>query len=135
MNVIQINELNGTSLAYLGDSVIEVFVRRFLVSLGTGDCGRVNRWALNFVKATSQSAALEKILPLLTDDEEYIFKRGRNAHGISIPKSASAVEYRRATGFEALFGYLELKGEKERARELFEIAYADVMNEIKLQIN
>ncbi len=122
-----INSLSGATLAYLGDAVLEVLVRRYLVSLGVADGGKLSKLALNFVRATAQSEAVERMMPSLTDDEEYIYKRGRNAHGIAIPKSASAAEYRRATGMEALFAYLDLCGKLERAEELFRIAYTDVM--------
>lgn len=125
------NTLSGVTLAYLGDAVLEVLVRRYLVSQGFSDSGKLNRLALNFVKATAQSAGMDKLEGYLTEEEEYVYKRGRNANGISIPKSASAAEYRRATGMEALFGYLDLKGRSDRAAELFEAAYADVMAEIK----
>ena len=119
--------LTGASLAYVGDASLEVMVRRFLVGLGITGSGKLNRLALDFVRATAQSAAVDNILPRLDENESYIYKRGRNAHGISIPKSASAREYRRATGFEALFGYLELSGRTARAKELFELAYADTI--------
>ncbi len=122
-----INSLNGQTLAYIGDAALEVLVRRFLVSLGGANGGVFSKLALEFVKATAQSDGMEKIMPLLSEEEEYIFKRGRNAHGISIPKSASAVQYRRATGMEALFGYLDLCGRHERAEELFKVAYADTI--------
>ena len=130
MNQDIIRELSGSTLAYLGDAVLEVLVRRTLLTLGTGDGGALSRLALRFVKASAQSAGIEKILPILTEDELYIFKRGRNAHGISIPKSATAQEYRRATGMEALFGYLDLTGQPERADELFRLAYADVLEQL-----
>ncbi len=120
-------DLSGSTLAYLGDAALEVLVRRYLIALGKADGGSLSRLALLFVRATAQSAGMDRLLPHLTEEEEYIFKRGRNAHGISIPRSASAVEYRRATGMEALFGYLDLLGQQERAQELFHIAYADVM--------
>ncbi len=115
-------------LAYLGDSVIEVLTRQRLVENMIHGVGNLNKAALSYVTAVSQSQALERILPLLTEKEEEIFKRGRNQHGASIPKSASAAEYRRATGFEALFGYLWLTGDKERAHELFEIAYPETVD-------
>ncbi len=124
-----LNSLSGATLAYLGDAVLEVLVRRYLIGLGIADGGSLSKLALNFVRATAQSAGMDKLMPYLTEEEEYIFKRGRNAHGISIPKSASAVEYRRATGMEALFGYLDLCGKSERAEELFHIAYADVIEQ------
>ncbi len=125
------NSLSGATLAYLGDAVLEVLVRRYLVGLGIADGGKLSRLALLFVRATAQSAGMERLEGKLTEEEEYIFKRGRNAHGISIPKSASAVEYRRATGMEAVFGYLDICGREERKQEIFEAAYADVIAELE----
>ena len=78
--------------------------------------------ALLFVCATEQSKAVENILPMLSEDEVDMYKRGRNAKA-RVPKSASVADYRRATGFECLFGYLYLCGRQERMRELFDIAY------------
>lgn len=118
------NELNGLSLAYLGDAVLELLVRERVLCSGKTNVGELNRLSREYVTAKNQSSALENILPLLTEEEEDFFKRGRNAHGVSAPKSASTAEYRRATGMEALFGHLYLSGRMERARELFNIAYA-----------
>ncbi len=129
------NSLSPQALAYLGDAALEVLVRRYLVGLSIGNGGTLSKLALDFVRATAQSAGMEKILPLLSEEEEYIFKRGRNAHGISIPKSASAIEYRRATGMEALFGYLYLCGRHERAEELFREAYSDIIARIQTKEN
>ena len=116
-------EAGGLALAYLGDSVIEVMVRRRLITTGIRDVGRLNRMALDFVRASAQSAAVERLLPLLDDEETAVFRRGRNAHSGSVPHSASAVDYRRATGMEALFGYLFLTGRERRLSELFDICY------------
>lgn len=82
--------------------------------------------ALLFVCAGAQSKAVENILPVLSDEELEIYKRGRNAKS-RVPKSASAIDYRRATGLECLFGYLYLCGRQKRARELFDIAFAYVL--------
>ena len=117
--------LSGTTLAYLGDAVFELITRQYLLSTGVTDVGKLNKMALSCVKATAQSDAVEKLLPVLTDEETAVYKRGRNANGISIPKSASASQYRRATGLEALFAHLYAKGEKERLRELFVIGFCD----------
>lgn len=117
------SSLNGLSLAYLGDSVLEVITRQYLLTKGITDVGRLNKMALSYVKATAQSEAVERILPHLTEEEEHVFKRGRNAHGIKIPRSASAPQYRRATGLEALFGYLYINGRAERMKELFIIGF------------
>ena len=115
--------LNGLTLAYLGDAVLEVQTRKRLLSLGITDLKTLNKSALSYVRAVDQSAAMDRLLPHLSEDEESIFKRGRNSHGVSAPKSATVVQYRRATGMEALFGWLYLKGENERIEELFELAF------------
>ena len=115
--------LNGLSLAYLGDAVLEVQTRKRLLSLGVTDVGKLNKLALHYVRAVDQSAAVERILPHLTEDEEAAYKRGRNSHGVSAPKSATVAEYRRATGMEALFGWLYLQGMSERIEELFDLAF------------
>ena len=115
--------LNGLSLAYLGDADLEVQTRKRLLSLGITDVGKLNKMALNYVRAVDQSAAMERILPLLSEDEEAIYKRGRNSHGVSAPKSATVVEYRRATGMEALFGWLYLENDLARIEELFDLAF------------
>ena len=115
--------LSGQELAYFGDAVVELLARETMLKRGIVGVGKLNREALSYVQATAQSRALDNILPLLTEEETAAFKRGRNNHVGAIPKSASAVEYRRATGFEALFAYLWLSGMEERARELFSLAY------------
>lgn len=113
------SSLSGATLAYLGDSVLELITRQYLLSTGVTDVGRLNSLALSYVRATSQSDAVEKLMPLLTEEETAVFKRGRNSHGIAIPKSASAGQYRRATGMEALFAWLYINGKTERMKELF----------------
>ena len=133
---VNINEISTAALAYLGDSVIEVRVRQKLVLDGIGDSGNLNRAALDYVKAGAQAAAIQRILPILSEEEERVFKRGRNSCGKNIPKSSSPAEYRAATGMETLFGYLYLLGREERLCELFEIAYQlkEIQNETeKLQ--
>lgn len=119
------DKMTGTDLAYLGDAVMELMTREKLLATGVTDVGRLNKLALSYVRATAQSEAVERVLPLLTEEESEVFKRGRNAHGISAPKSASTADYRRATGLEALFAYLWLKGEDDRRRELFTAAYPE----------
>ena len=114
---------DSAELAYLGDAVFEVLVREHLIKSGNVGAGRLNRMSLDFVKATSQSQAVEKILPLLDETEEGVFRRARNNIKASAPKSASAVEYKRASGLEALFGYLFLEGKTGRMYELFNAAF------------
>lgn len=115
--------MSGLTLAYLGDAVLEVQTRERLLSLGITDVGKLNKMALRYVRAVEQSAAMERILPVLTEEEESVFKRGRNTHGVSAPKSATVAEYRRATGMEALFGWLYLSSRHDRIKELFDLAF------------
>ena len=94
-----------------------------LVYTGISDSGKLNKLAASYVKATEQSRAFSRMEPHLTEEEMIAYKRGRNLSGISIPHSAKATEYRRATGVEALFAYLYLQGEEARIRELFALAF------------
>ena len=111
-------EYSGASLAYLGDAVMEVLVRQMLVKRGIGNAGKLSAMSLDYVRATNQSRGLEGLLPHLTEEENAVYHRVRNAAGAH-PKSASVNDYRRATGLEALFGYLHLKGDTARLDELF----------------
>ncbi len=112
-------------MAYLGDAVIELLARKRVLGSGITDVGRLNALCRAYITAKVQSEAVERLLPHLSEAETDIFKRGRNAHGLSAPKSASVGEYRRATGMEALFGHLYLTGEDQRMNELFNIAYPE----------
>lgn len=119
----------AAALAYLGDAVLELLVRERLVSRGLCASATLNSAALAYVKASAQSEAVERLLPHLSEREEAIYKRGRNAsHCKNTPKSASVAEYRRATGLESLFGQLYLDGNAERMRELFALAYPEENN-------
>ncbi len=120
---VNIKEVSSEALAYLGDSVIEVKVRELLVNRGISGSGDLNRESLAFVKASAQCRAMQKIIPLLTEEETAVYKRGRNMSGGNVPKSATMSEYRTATGMEALFGYLHLLERQERISELFDAAY------------
>ena len=124
-----LKEISTEALAYLGDSVIELKVRELLVEQGISGSGDLNRASLSFVKASAQAAAMHKIIPLLSEDESLVYKRGRNMSGGNVPKSATMSEYRSATGMEVLFGYLHLQGKHERISELFSAAYAKDQSE------
>ena len=121
--MINIKEVSTEALAYLGDCVIELKVRELLVCRGISGSGNLNRESLSFVKATAQAKAMQNILPLLTEEETAVYKRGRNMSGGNVPKSATMSEYRSATGMEALFGYLHLLDKTERIDLLFSAAY------------
>lgn len=117
-------EAGPLTLAYMGDAVFELLTRERIVLAGEKPPAELNRLARGYVTAVAQSAAVERLLPLLDEDETAVYKRGRNAKSAHAPKSAGAVEYRRATGLECLFGYLYLAGRIERARALFEAVCA-----------
>lgn len=106
-------------LAFYGDSVYETMVRKRVVLEHQTNAGRLHELAVEHVRASYQSEAVSVIEPMLTEREADILRRGRNAGGISVPKSAKPSEYRRATALEALFGYLSLTGQGERLEELF----------------
>ena len=123
--------VSTAALAYLGDAVIELLVRERLVEKGYSSSKSLNARALDFVRASAQAEAMERILPHLTDAEDAVFHRGRNIGHTNTPKRATVAEYRAATGMEALFGYLHIKGENERVRELFALAYPEEKGEAK----
>ena len=124
------SNLSNAALAYLGDCVIELCVREMLVKNGISHSSDLNAHALDFVKAGAQSEAMKLILPLLSEEEDAVFRRGRNIGHTNTPKSATAGQYRTATGMEALFGWLHLSGKKERIDELFSVAYAPQIEKI-----
>lgn len=127
----EITTLPGGALAYLGDAVFELTVRHALLERGITSPGSLNREALHYVTAVAQSRAVEKILPLLSQEESDVFRRGRNTGDLTPPKSATHGEYRRATGLEALFGYLYLKGEYSRIKQLFDAGFFEGESEAK----
>jgi len=120
---MDIKTISTAALAYLGDSVIELCVREYLVEQGFSSSAHLNSAALEYVKATRQAEAVKRIIPSLTEEEAAIFRRGRNVGHSNTPKSATVSEYRMATGMEALFGWLHLCGKSERIKELFREAY------------
>lgn len=121
--MIDLREVSTQALAYLGDCVLEMQVREHLVNSGLSTSGHLNEAALSFVRASAQAEAMKRIQPLLSEEEEGYFRRGRNLGHSSVPKHATVSDYRVATGMEALFGFLHLSGRQERIRELFALAY------------
>ena len=113
--------LSSLGLAHLGDSVFEVMVRSWLVLHGKAKAKDLHRATVRYVAAPAQAAAVERLLPLLTQEEADVYRRGRNTAPHSVPRAASRGEYQAATGLEALFGWLYLQGRTERLNELFEV--------------
>ncbi len=125
---------NGVTLAYIGDAVIELYLREALVSFGITDTGRLSAAAQKLVCAPMQSALVEKLLPLLTPEEEAAYRLGRNHKVGGKPKRATVAEYARATGMEAVFGYLHLTDANERANMLLKEIYTEQLLQIKNDI-
>lgn len=123
MTPAEAKALGGLTLAFFGDSVYEVYVREQIVRLGTMPVDKLHKKAVQYVNAGFQSYAYDIIAEQLTEEETEIFKRGRNATGNNVPRSSNRKDYRRATGMEALFGYLYLTGQNDRIKELFEKIY------------
>ncbi|MBP1889946.1 ribonuclease-3 family protein [Clostridium moniliforme] len=112
--------LNPLQLALIGDGAYELFIRDYIISNNTElSAHKIHREAINYVKAKSQSDIMHGIEDLLTEEESYIYKRGRNAKSATVPKNADVRDYRMATGFEALVGYLYLINDIERLEFVF----------------
>ena len=119
------NQLSPLTLAFLGDAVFELLVRERLVNKANRQSKKLHAESIKRVNAVAQASAAEKILPLLTDDEAAVYRRGKNAKVEHIPKGATVMQYNMATGLETLFGWLYLKGETSRINELFEVIVSE----------
>ncbi len=111
-------QLSPLTLAFVGDCVFELFVRERLVCQGNCPVNQLHTKSVAQVRCDAQAKSMEQLLPLLTEEEISVYKRGRNAK-TSVPKNASSADYHAATGLEAVFGYLYLSGDLERLRELY----------------
>ena len=120
------------TLAFLGDSVYEVMVRETLLREANRPARELHAQAVAHVRAAYQADAAGRIADMLTEQEADILRRGRNASGISVPKHATPADYRKATGFECLFGYLFLCGQTARLRELFAVIWQNSQQEPNL---
>ena len=115
----EVNAISNLGLAHMGDCVFEILCRGYLCSRGDRTVDRLHRDTINMVKATSQAKFVDKLLPLLTEEELAYYRRGKNSHVHAVPKSCTPAEYAKATGLEALFGALYLAGQTERLNALF----------------
>ncbi|WP_262429495.1 Mini-ribonuclease 3 [Paratissierella segnis] len=111
--------LSPLQLAYIGDAVYELLVRTYLLNIGL-NVNELHKSATKYVKSKAQADITHSIEEILTDEEKSYIKRGRNAKIHSSPKNADILEYKYATGFECLFGYLFLTGEDLRMKEIFD---------------
>jgi len=115
-----ISKMNTSTLAYLGDAVYEVIIREKIVTEKPGDADRAHHTAVRYVSAAGQARAVKAMIAagFLTEEEEQIYKRARNHRTMSRPQNADPREYKIATGFEALLGFLYLSDDRQRLREI-----------------
>lgn len=117
-----VNLFSPLVLAYVGDAVHELYIRTLLLSQGNAPVHKLHKRSIAFVKAKAQSDTIHKLMEILTPEEQDIVRRGRNAKSGTIPKNADVTEYKYATGFETLLGYLYLKGDYMRLLELLKLS-------------
>ena len=111
---VDIRTYSPLTLAYIGDGIFDLVIRSVVVGCGNTRANELHRRTSRIVKAQTQARLIESLLPELTDEEADIYRRGRNAHSPTMAKNASMSDYRKATGLEALLGYLYLSGQTER---------------------
>lgn len=120
-NRTDLKSISVLSMAFIGDSIYDLLVREYLVSLGDRPVGELNQMKVEIVNCKSQAESIKLLFGELTDEEMSIYKRGRNAKVNSKAKNAAVSDYHSATGLEALFGFLYLKKDEKRLRYLFEM--------------
>ncbi|AYA74086.1 ribonuclease III [Bacillus sp. Y1] len=127
-NTIDAKQLNSLALAYIGDSIFEVYVRRYLLQSGKVRPNQLHKESTKYVSAKAQCQFIHHFLDskLLSEEEEAVVRRGRNAKSGTVPKNTDVQTYRYGTAFEALIGYLYLMNREERLDELIEVALSQV---------
>lgn len=121
----EINNMAPLVLAYIGDAVYEVFIRTLLISKGNIPVHKLHKLSIEYVKAKAQSDIVHRIMDKLNPDELDVVRRGRNAKSGTIPKNADVGEYKYATGFESLIGYLYLRKDNDRLMEVLKMAISE----------
>ncbi|WP_127584057.1 Mini-ribonuclease 3 [Paenibacillus koleovorans] len=125
-----VQQLSPLVLAYMGDAVYESYVRQYVISQPNHRPHHLHRESVKYVSNKAQARALEAWMPLLTEEETDVVKRGRNAKSGSVPRNADVLEYRHSTAFECLIGFLYYKEEHARLRQLMDLAL-DTISESK----
>jgi len=122
----EVNSLSPLVLAYIGDIVYEVYIRTMLVGRFNISAHKLHVKAINYVSATAQAEITRNIISRLTEEEQIVLKRGRNAKSSTIPKNASMIDYKYATGFESLIGFLYLKKNFIRLNQIIELSICSI---------
>ena len=115
---VDLRTYSPLTLAYIGDAIYDLIIRTLIVKQGNSRPEKMHKRASALVKASAQAEMIERLLPMLTEEEHAIYKRGRNANSHTMAKNATMLDYRKATGFEALMGYLYLKEDMSRLIDL-----------------
>ena len=115
---VDLRTYSPLTLAYIGDAIYDLIIRTLIVKQGNSRPEKMHKRASALVKASAQAEMIERLLPMLTEEEHAIYKRGRNAKSYTMSKNATMLDYRKATGFEALMGYLYLKEDMSRLIDL-----------------
>ena len=126
MTKAEIDAISNLGLAHMGDCVYEMLVRAYLCAQGNKTVAQLHKQTITMVKATYQAAFVDKMLPLLNEEEMTHYRRGKNSHVHAVPKSATPAQYAKATGLEAMFGYLFLSGQKDRAKEILNLVMKEM---------
>lgn len=121
----EVRQMNGITLAFIGDAVYELMARSYVLTACNGRAQSLHEKAVALSNAAFQARAAARLSELLSEEEAAVFKRGRNAHTSHTPKNKTGADYHMATALEALFGYLYITGKRERLRELFDIISAE----------
>lgn len=124
-------QVSALGLAYIGDAVYEIYVRSYVLEHGNTAVNKLHKASTGYVSAKAQSRIIHALEDNLTEEETSVYKRGRNAHSNTSAKNADIVDYRHATGFEAVIGYLFIAGRYERINELVSLALEFIDNENK----
>lgn len=126
-----LRQISPLTLSFIGDGVYDLMIREYIISLANRPVGQLNSRKVSVVNCKFQAECAEVLEPLLTEEEMVIYKRGKNANVHSVPKNADKGDYHIATGFEAVFGYLYLKKEINRIRELFNLIVDNIYDKVK----
>lgn len=125
------NSYSPLALAYIGDGVYEIFIRTYVMNKGNRPVNKMHKASRELVRASSQAKLYFLIEGMLTEEEDAVLRRGRNAKSVSIPKNGNVTEYRHATGLEALIGYLYIEGKVDRIKELIDTGLNQLLNQEK----